>query len=145
MKIFTPKFIWMIWIPIWIQFFSYKILLCTPRFYKLKFIEKNYTQKICTPKFCTQILHAWVGFQFEFNFFIQNIALLEFLHIKFYVYKVSMYIFPCIKFIYSNMSFYFFVFFWKVLHMERGHHDRTWAIAHYRLIFHMVVYSLGEK
>lgn len=103
----------MIWIPIWIQFFSYKILLCTPRFYKLKFIEKNYTQKICTPKFCTQILHAWVGFQFEFNFFIQNIALLEFLHIKFYVYKVSMYIFPCIKFIYSNMSFYFFVFFLK--------------------------------
>lgn len=146
MKIFTPKFIWMIWIPIWIQLFSYKILLCTPRFYKLKFIEKKlytknlYTEILYTNFTCLSWISIWIQF-FHTKYCFIRVSTYKVLCVQSFHVYISMYKVYILKYVFLFFCF----FFWKVLHMERGHHDRTWAIAHYRLIFHMVVYSLGEK
>lgn len=86
----------MIWIPIWIQFFSYKILLCTPRFYKLKFIEKKlytknlYTEILYTNFTCLSWISIWI----------------QFFHTKYCFIRVSTYKVLCVQSFHVYISMY---------------------------------------
>lgn len=103
----------MIWIPIWIQFFSYKILLCTPRFYKLKFIEKKlytnnlYTEILYTNFTCLSWISIWIQF-FHTKYCFIRVSTYKVLCVQSFHVYISMYKVYILKYV-----FLFFCFFLK--------------------------------